>query len=176
MKDKQKQEHSFELRSEKVRSIVGQIPSSLVRYGITAIGLVLFVLGGIAYFLPYKKIYTGTAIIRPLNSQTFSDSIETVILLRFDGQALLEGGKQAIHLTNGMTNAEGVLLSVSSVRDTLDRQEAQVRFVKKDLQKIENQTVDFKVSQTSGSILSLILGEFLSSLKLWKAYLLPPRF
>ena len=163
MEDKQKQEHSFELRSEKVRSIVGQIPSSLVRYGITAIGLVLFVLGGIAYFLPYKKIYTGTAIIRPLNSQTFSDSIETVILLRFDGQALLEGGKQAI-------------LSVSSVRDTLDRQEAQVRFVKKDLQKIENQTVDFKVSQTSGSILSLILGEFLSSLKLWKAYLLPPRF
>ena len=31
-----KEERSFELRSEKVRSIVGQIPSVLVCYGITA--------------------------------------------------------------------------------------------------------------------------------------------
>ncbi len=36
MEEEKKQERSFELRSEKVRSIVGQIPSSLVRYGITA--------------------------------------------------------------------------------------------------------------------------------------------
>lgn len=39
-----KEERSFELRSEKVRSIVGQIPSVLVRYGITAIGVVLICL------------------------------------------------------------------------------------------------------------------------------------
>ncbi len=32
MEEKKKHERSFELRSEKVRSIVGQIPSSLVRY------------------------------------------------------------------------------------------------------------------------------------------------
>ena len=43
-KQAKKQERSFELRSEKVRSIVGQIPSSLVRYGITAIGAVLLCL------------------------------------------------------------------------------------------------------------------------------------
>lgn len=55
MEDKQKQERSFELRSEKVRSIVGQIPSSLVRYGISIIGIVLFVIAVVAYFLPYKK-------------------------------------------------------------------------------------------------------------------------
>ena len=41
MEEEKKQEQSFELRSEKVRSIVGQIPSSLIRYGITAIGAVL---------------------------------------------------------------------------------------------------------------------------------------
>lgn len=33
MKEAKKHEQEFELRSEKVRSIVGQIPSSLVRYG-----------------------------------------------------------------------------------------------------------------------------------------------
>ena len=51
-----KQERSFELRSEKVRSIVGQIPSALIRYGITAIGAVLLCLLAVAYFLPYKQV------------------------------------------------------------------------------------------------------------------------
>jgi len=40
-KQENKQEQSFELSSEKVRSIVGQIPSALIRYGITVIGVVL---------------------------------------------------------------------------------------------------------------------------------------
>lgn len=54
MEEEKKQERSYELRSEKVRSIVGQIPSSLIRYGITAIGMVLLCLFAVAFFLPYK--------------------------------------------------------------------------------------------------------------------------
>ena len=54
MEEEKKQERSFELRSEKVRSIVGQIPSSLVRYGITTIGTVLLCLFAVAYFLLEK--------------------------------------------------------------------------------------------------------------------------
>jgi hypothetical protein len=61
--EEEKQERSFELRSEKVRSIVGQIPPSLVRYGITVIGIVLLCLLAVAYFLPYKQVYSGTAIV-----------------------------------------------------------------------------------------------------------------
>ena len=68
MEEKQKQERNFELRSEKVRSIVGQIPSSLVRYGITAIGVVLLCLFVVVYFLPYKQVYSGTAIIQYITS------------------------------------------------------------------------------------------------------------
>ena len=45
---------SLELRSEKVRSIVGQIPSTLVRNGITAIGGVLLCFFAISCFLPYN--------------------------------------------------------------------------------------------------------------------------
>lgn len=55
MEEEKKQERSYELRSEKVRSIVGQIPSSLIRYGITAIGMVLLCLFAVAYFLPINK-------------------------------------------------------------------------------------------------------------------------
>ena len=60
---KNKQERSFELRSEKVRSIVGQIPSSLVRYGISVIAIVLIALFSIVYFLPYKQVYSGNATV-----------------------------------------------------------------------------------------------------------------
>ena len=56
MKEEKKPERNFELRSEKVRSIVGQIPSSLIRYGITAIGMVLLCLFAVAYYLPYKQV------------------------------------------------------------------------------------------------------------------------
>lgn len=45
----------IELRSEKVRHIIGEIPSGIVRYGITIITIVL---GGLlvgAYFIPYPE-------------------------------------------------------------------------------------------------------------------------
>ncbi|PVX51927.1 HlyD family secretion protein [Balneicella halophila] len=48
-------EKSIELRSEKVRNIVGQIPSLLIRQGILIIGLALLILVGVSAFIPYKK-------------------------------------------------------------------------------------------------------------------------
>jgi hypothetical protein len=45
----------IELRSEKVRNIVGQIPPVLLRRGITIISLVLLVLLVSAYFVPYPE-------------------------------------------------------------------------------------------------------------------------
>lgn len=161
METEKKQERNLELRSEKVRSIIGQIPSSLVRYGITIIGLVLFVIAGVAYFMPYKKVYTGTAFTKSIGTHISTDSIETTIFLRFDGQRLMNGRNQTIHLTNGVVSTEGLLLNVSSIRDTLERQEAQVRFVGTEFQQIENQAVDFKLIQTSGNLLSLVLGQLL---------------
>lgn len=45
----------IELRSEKVRNIIGEIPSGIVRYGITIITIVLLVLLVGAYFIPYPE-------------------------------------------------------------------------------------------------------------------------
>ena len=45
----------IELRSEKVRHIIGEIPSGIVRYGITIITIVLLVLLVGAYFIPYPE-------------------------------------------------------------------------------------------------------------------------
>ena len=77
--------------------------------------------------------------------------------MKFNGQALVGGNNQPIHLSNGMVNVDGVLLSVSSIRDTLGRHESQVRFIGQDLRKIEGQTIDFKSVCTCGSFLSMIL-------------------
>jgi len=83
MEEEKKQEQSFELRSEKVRSIVGQIPSSLIRYGITAIGAVLVCLFVVAYFLPYGQVYIGVATIYEV-PETTSDSTKMMLLLQFE--------------------------------------------------------------------------------------------
>jgi hypothetical protein len=48
----------IELRSEKVRNIVGQIPPVLLRRGITIISLILLSLFIGAYFVPYPETVT----------------------------------------------------------------------------------------------------------------------
>ena len=42
----------IELRSEKVRTIIGEIPSRVVRYGIIVITIVISGLLAAAYFIP----------------------------------------------------------------------------------------------------------------------------
>ena len=48
-------DNKIELRSEKVRHIIGEIPSRIVRYGITIITIVMLGLLTGAYFIPYPE-------------------------------------------------------------------------------------------------------------------------
>ncbi len=48
-------DNKIELRSEKVRHIIGEIPSGIVRYGITIITIVILGLLVGAYFIPYPE-------------------------------------------------------------------------------------------------------------------------
>ena len=57
----------IELRSDKIRHIIGEIPSRIVRYGITIITIVLLVLLVGAYFIPYPE--TISARIEMTNRQ-----------------------------------------------------------------------------------------------------------
>ena len=157
MEEKKKQERSFELRSEKVRSIVGQIPSSLVRYGITAIGVVLLCLFVMAYFLPYKQVYSGTAIIKEAPITT-SDSTDINILLRFDNKQPVNVNRQILYLQTSNGTSVGTIRKLSTVRDTLARQETLCRFKTTEIQPLQNQTVDFKLVVSSSSLLQKLLG------------------
>lgn len=157
-KQKNKQERSFELRSEKVRSIVGQIPSSLVRYGITAIGLVLVCLLAVAYFLPYKQVYSGTATIHGVTTAAPADSTDITILLKFENKRPSNVNGQIIYLQSPYCTFAGQIRSLSPVRDTLERQEALCRFKPTEIKSVENQTVDFKIVRSSGNLLQKMLG------------------
>ena len=162
MEDQEKkQERSFELRSEKVRSIVGQIPSALIRYGITAIGAVLLCLLAVAYFLPYKQVYSGTATIHKTatTSVTPMDSTNITILLKFENKRPDKMKGQIICLQSPYGTFAGQIRDLSPVRDTLERQEALCRFKSADIKTVENQTVDFEITRTSGNLLQKMLGD-----------------
>jgi hypothetical protein len=159
MKEQEKQQNrSFELRSEKVCSIVGQIPSSLVRYGITAIGIVLLCLLAVAYFLPYKQVYSGTATIREVTFVTPTDSTDITLLLKFENKCPNNVHGQKLNLKVTRRIFIGQVQSLSAIRDTLERQEAHCRFKTSEIQSLENQTVDFLMVQTSGNLLQKLLG------------------
>ena len=137
---------------------MGQIPSSLVRYGITAIGMVLLCLFAVAYFLPYKQVYSGTATIHKTTT-TPVDSTNITILLKFENKRPDKVNGQMICLHLHIERFAGQIQDLSSVRDTLERQEALCRFKSADIKTVENQTVDFQITRTSGNLLQKMLGD-----------------
>ena len=159
MEEEKKQERSYELRSEKVRSIVGQIPSSLIRYGITAIGMVLLCLLAVAYFLPYKQVYSGTATVHGATTATPADSTDITILLKFENKRPDNVNGQMIYLQSPYRTFAGQIRDLSPVRDTFERQKAICRFKSADIKTVENQTVDFQITRTSGNLLQKMLGD-----------------
>ena len=160
MEEKKKQVRSLELRSEKARSIVGQIPSTLVRNGITAIGGVLLCFFDISCFLPYKHVLSGTATIHITSNKTaiLTDSIDLIILLKFERKCTYNLNGQAICLQSPYCNFVGQIRNYSSVRDTLGRQNVLCRFKSTDIKNVENQTVDFRIVCSSENLLQKMLG------------------
>lgn len=53
---------NIELRSEKVRHLIGEIPPGIVRYGILVITLIVVGLMAGAYFIPYPELVNGRAV------------------------------------------------------------------------------------------------------------------
>lgn len=158
MAEEKIQERDIELRSEKVRSIVGQMPSTLVRCGIATIGIVLLCLLTVAYFLPYKQVYSGTATIHEVAFETQTDSTEITILLRFENKRPDNANVQMIYLQSPDKTFVGKIRELSSVRDTLERQEAHCRFKYSEILSVEKQSVDFIIVRTSGNLLQKMLG------------------
>lgn len=160
MEDGKIDQMALELRSEKVRHIIGHIPSSLLRYGMFTIALALACLIIMACYFPYRKVYAGTAIVRECKGLITQDSIDVPILLYFHNKRLNQASHQSFSLVTERGEITGRLIQLSSSRDTMERQIAICRLALSDFQEFENQALDFRITLSSGSILSYLLGTF----------------
>lgn len=152
MEDK---ERTYELRSEKVRSIVGQIPPALVRYGTIILFAVLLVLFGIAYFMPYKQVYSGS-----ITFYDVSESNTTAYITFANDNALInieEPTSLIVHLE--AQNLDVQLRSVENKRDTLNRYPVIIEVNKGTLNMadLKNSTFDFTLVESSDNLLSHFL-------------------
>lgn len=155
----EKQEKSYELRSEKVRSIVGQIPPALVRYGTIILFVVLLIILGIAYFMPYKQVYSG--------SITFYDISEpaTTAYISFANNKALTNIDKPIPLTIHLDTQELTLqlTSVENRRDTLNRHPSIVVLSPEQegwLLRLRDSTYDFTIVENSSHLLGHLIPIF----------------
>lgn len=144
-------EKSYELRSEKVRSIVGQIPPALTRYGISIIAVVLVILFSIAYFMPYKQVYSGTITFyntTPPNTTAYITFTNNKALNHFNEEMtlILHSGEEDIKLK---------IQNFTFERDTLNRYPAVISSKLDELvtNKLKNHTFDFTIVEDTNSLL-----------------------
>ncbi|TFH94678.1 hypothetical protein E4P48_09890 [Porphyromonas levii] len=153
-----KQERSYELRSEKVRSIVGQIPPALVRYGTIILFAVLVVLFGIAYFMPYKQVYSGTITFYDVSEPT------TPAYITFGNDKALTKIAEPTPLTIHL-DAQDITVQLRSIenrRDTLNRYPAiiEVSMVAQDKSDLQNTTFDFTLVEHRTNLLDHLIPVF----------------
>lgn len=153
-----KQERSYELRSEKVRSIVGQIPPALVRYGTIILFAVLVVSFGIAYFIPYKQVYSGTITFYDVSEPT------TPAYITFGNDKALTKIAEPTPLTIHL-DAQDITVQLRSIenrRDTLNRYPAiiEVSMVAQDKSDLQNTTFDFTLVEHRTNLLDHLIPVF----------------
>lgn len=105
-----KQEQNFELRSEKVRSIVGQIPPLLVRIGITVMTLVIIVIVSLMYFIPYPQTKKLDVVVNKIGHEYFA---EGKVLIK-DAKSVKKGQKveMSIFTLNGDFTLGGEVFAI----------------------------------------------------------------
>lgn len=153
MEDFNINKRNIELRSEKVRTIIGQIPPALIRYGTFSIIVVLLFMMMTLYHLPYKRVYSGIATIYNIPTSLQSDTTELPILLRFDEYPDESFNGQKISIISPDSEFTGEILDCSMIRDTINRQKAVCRFKLEDIKSVELQTVDMRIVISSDNLL-----------------------
>ena len=84
-----KEERPIALRSEKVRNIIGRMPSVLIRYGTMIIGAALLMLCAVSAFIPYRETVPVTITI-----QQTATGLQGVALVPKDRLPLVHSGSK----------------------------------------------------------------------------------
>lgn len=54
---------NIELRSERTRQVIGNMPKGIVRYGTSVISLIIIILLAVSYFVPYPENLKSTVVV-----------------------------------------------------------------------------------------------------------------
>lgn len=104
------EERNIELRSEKVKNIVGKIPPAVERNGITIIGLVLMVMLVVSMLIPYKETVCFGVMFDTIHSKT-----EGVAYVEARRASLLKEG-MPVSIAVAGERIKGIIASVSDNR------------------------------------------------------------
>lgn len=158
--EERKTPKNIELRSEKVRSIVGQVPPALVRYGSLVVLLVLLVVLGIAHVLPYNQVLHGDAIVRTAaEPSAHADTVLLHVELRW---AQLVADISPVGCTLSLDgpdlNVQGRLTAYTALRSPEGTHAAQIHLPTTDAQRITPSTLSCRLLVGKGSLLQHFLG------------------
>lgn len=59
----------IELRSEKTRQVIGNMPKGIVRYGTVVVSLIITVLLAVSYFVPYPENLKSTVVAKSTDGE-----------------------------------------------------------------------------------------------------------
>ncbi|MDD7469043.1 MAG: hypothetical protein SPI16_05745 [Porphyromonas sp.] len=158
--DQQNEERAderYQLRSEKVRSIIGQVPPLLTRYGITMLAVAVAALLLAARLIPYRQVYRGEAIVYevPLCDE---DSVTLRLRVRLDGTPADPGAISGIILSDPSGMAVGTDVRVSAHRDTLGYRTVLARFACPEVRPMAATTLPCTITTDAGPYLYYLFG------------------
>jgi len=155
--ENQDYKREIELRSEKVRSIVGKVPPTLIRYGIMIIALVIFIFLIIIGYLPYKQEFTGKAVVYDIPIST-KDSVNVVVELELpdtNNYHLLINKK--IKLSTEGFECSGYIVEYSTQRKANGMNRSVLRMLNKQLPRIQQSQVNYRLTIIETTMLKKIL-------------------
>jgi len=105
----EKQIENLELRSERVRNIIGQVPPKLVRYGTILVTFIIVLLFLAAYFIPYPETLTNKGHITVTPNQTY---VQVLVPYKYINS--IQQGMEVIVTIESNVNSKSQLI-VSSI-------------------------------------------------------------
>lgn len=139
-----KQDKSFSLLSEKARSIVGQIPSTLTRYNIIIIFTIILIIIGISFFLPYRQTVSGSAFITE-RYVIIGDSVLVDAVLKVQKESSITSFSNKIILIGPFKTYRGRLVEYSPYRKANTKSNAIIKLSISDLNDIQQKEFDSRL-------------------------------
>ncbi len=103
-------DNDIELRSEKIRSMIGQIPPRITKVGLSVMFTIFVILLFAAIFFKFERIITMDALLTPSNEHVYYE-----LKISIDNIAFIEQGQKVVLLINDNYKIETSIQSIDFI-------------------------------------------------------------